>query len=68
MRDLLREYRDMVVGLMEEDLQMVHRELLDGRVETMERYKLLVGKIEGLQSAARSVDAALKKMRTFDDE
>lgn len=68
MRDLLREYRDAVAEMMAEDLETVHRELLDGRVENMERYRFLMGKREGLNSAARSADAALKKMRTFDDE
>lgn len=68
MRDILREYRDAVREMMAEDLETVHRELLGGRVDNMERYKFLMGKIEGLNSAASSADAALKKMRTFDDE
>jgi hypothetical protein len=68
MRDILREYRDAVVELMAEDLEIVHREVLDDRVKKQKRYKFLMGKIEGLKDATRSLDVALKKMRTFDDE
>jgi hypothetical protein len=51
---------------LEEELALISSELLGGKVETMERYKFLMGKREGLVLAHRGVDAALKKMRNDD--
>lgn len=68
MRDILKEYRDAVVRALGDDLELVHREVLDDRVKKQKRYKFLMGKIEGLTNATRSLDAALKEMRTDADE
>ena len=68
MRDVVREYRDAILENLAEDLEIIHRELLDGRVENMERYKYLMGAIEGLKSAERSVATALKEVRTDDED
>lgn len=68
MRDILREFRDAILEGMADDLEMIHRELLDGRVENMERYKFLMGSLEGLKSAERSIASALKEVRTDDDD
>ena len=68
MIDLDGRLADTVKREIERELTIVHAELIGGRVDTMERYKLLMGKIEGLKIAASSVETALKKMRTIDDE
>lgn len=68
MIDLPGRLADVIRDELEVEMSLVHTEILGGRIENMERYKLLMGKLEGLRTAARSVDAALKKMRAIDDE
>lgn len=67
MIDLTGRLAAAVKDEIDREMGVVHTELIGGRVDTMERYKLLMGKLEGLKIAASSVDAALKKMRTIDD-
>lgn len=52
----------------EDEISLVHAELIGGHVPNMERYKLLMGKLEGLRIAARSVETALHKVRMTDDD
>ena len=68
MIDLTGRLATAVRSEIEAEMELVHAELIGGHVPDMERYKLLMGKIEGLKIAARSVETALKKMRTVDDE
>lgn len=68
MIDLTGRLAAAVRDEIEAEMSLVHAELIGGTVPNMERYKLLMGKIEGLRIAARSVETALKKMRTIDDE
>lgn len=57
---------DVHHALMQE-MQVIEAEVLNGRVTDMERYKFLMGQLEGLRIATRVVADALKKAR-FDDE
>jgi hypothetical protein len=66
MKDLIETFTVTLKSGLEEELALISSELLGGKVETMERYKFLMGKRDGLVLAHRGIDAALKKMRHDD--
>lgn len=67
MSPLIYEFAQAMQGLLDEEIENAKDDMSFNRCATIEDYKHLAGRIQGLRFAKQHVDALLEKVKTRDD-